>query len=360
MAGSDEDFMARALELARSHPFTSPNPRVGAVVVRDGEIAAEGAHEAAGGPHAEIVALEKVDARGADLYVTLEPCTHQGRTPPCVAAIVSAGVARVVAAMEDPDPRVGGDGFSALEEAGIEVRGGVLEAGARRLNAPYIHHRRTGRAFVSLKLALTLDGRMAAPDGSARWITGEPTRTAVHHRRAEADAVMVGAGTVIADDPALTARDVGAPRQPLRVVLDSTGRITTDRQIFDAAAPTLMVTTDQTPHEILTAWKEAGAEVAVLSSNAGRVDLEELLGFLGERNVLEVYCEGGAELATSLLRDDLADRLEFHYGPVLAGRGGPTIGDLGVIALTDAPRFRTVDVDRLGNDAVVTLMREES
>ncbi|MPZ69126.1 MAG: bifunctional diaminohydroxyphosphoribosylaminopyrimidine deaminase/5-amino-6-(5-phosphoribosylamino)uracil reductase RibD [Actinobacteria bacterium] len=359
MSGSDEDFMERALELARSHPFTSPNPRVGAVLVRDGRILAEGAHETAGGLHAEVVALERADARGASLYVSLEPCSHQGRTPPCVTAILDAGVARVVAAMEDPDPRVGGDGFAALESAGIEVTRGVLESEARRLNAPYIHHRRTGRAFVSLKLALTLDGRMAAPDGSARWISGAETRAGVHRRRAEADAVMVGSGTVVADDPQLTARDVGAPCQPLRIVLDSSGRVAPDRKIFDDDARTLMVTTDAAPHDVQTAWKEAGAEVAVLPAAAGHVDLDELLDFLGERDILEVYCEGGAELATALLRDDLVDRLEIHYGPVLVGGGGRGIGDLGVIAMKDGLRYRTVDVDRTGDDAVVILMREE-
>ena len=321
-------------------------------------IVAEGAHEAAGGPHAEVVALQGTDARGATLYVSLEPCSHQGKTPPCVKAIQDAGVTRVVAAMDDPDPRVGGDGFAALESAGIEVTRGVLEEEARLVNAPYIHHRRTGRAFMTLKLALTLDGRMAAPDGSARWISGPETRTAVHRRRAEADAVMVGSGTVIADDPQLTARDVEAPRQPLRIVLDASGRVSTDHGIFGDDALTLMVTTDRSPHDTQTAWKEAGAEVAVLPAAGEHVDLEELLAFLGERDLLEVYCEGGAELATALLRDDLVDRLEIHYGPVLVGNG-PGVGDLGVVSMKDGLRYRTVDVDRSGDDAVVILMREE-
>lgn len=361
VASDDERFMERALDLARSHPFTSPNPRVGAVLVRGGVIVSEGAHEAAGRPHAEVIALADADARGATLYVGLEPCSHQGRTPPCVTEIVEAGVSRVVAAIEDPDPRVGGDGFAALEDAGIEVTRGVLEDEAGLLNAPYIHHRRTGRSFVNLKLALTLDGRMAAPDGSARWITGAETRLAVHRRRAEAGAVMVGSGTVLADDPQLTAREVEVPRQPLRVVLDARGRIIPPRRVFDDAAPTLIATTGNAPHEVQTAWKEAGAEVVVLSAtDQGHVDLEELVTHLGARDVLEVYCEGGAELATALLKDDLVDRLEIHYGPVVVGRGGPDVGDLDVIAMKDAVRFRTVDVDRSGDDVVVTLMREEA
>jgi diaminohydroxyphosphoribosylaminopyrimidine deaminase/5-amino-6-(5-phosphoribosylamino)uracil reductase len=214
---------------------------------------------------------------------------------------------------------------------------------------------------VNLKLALTLDGRMAAPDGSAAWITGDESRASVHRRRAEADAVMVGSGTVLADDPQLTARDLDVPRQPLRVVIDAKGRTTPPRRVFDDDAPTLIATTDSTPHEVQTAWKEAGAEVVVLpATHRGHVDLEELVAHLGARDVVELYCEGGAELATALLKDDLVDRLEIHYGPVLAGRGGPDIGDLGVVAMKDALRFRTVDVHRSGDDVLVTLMREET
>src|SRR5918992_4105882 len=242
LVGDDELFMGRALELARSWPHTSPNPRVGAIVVRSGAVVAEGRHEGAGTPHAEMRALDGVDAAGATLYVNLEPCDHHGRTPPCAPAIAAAGVARVVAAHEDPDPRVRGRGFAALARHGIEVTTGVLAAKAERTNAAYLHHARTGLPLISLKLASSLDGRLAARDGSARWITGPLTRARVHARRAEVDAVMVGAGTVLADDPQLTARGdaVRSPssalagpgasspgaigeRQPTRVVVDATG-----------------------------------------------------------------------------------------------------------------------------------------
>ena len=210
--------MHRALALARSAPFTSPNPRVGAVIVKEGSIIGEGAHQGVGTAHAETAALEGAgDVRGATVYVTLEPCNHHGHTPPCAPALADAGVARVVVALEDPDDRVSGAGLELLRSAGVEVSTGLLEHQARLLNAPYLHHRTTGRAYLTLKLALTLDGRMAAPDGTSRWITGDDARDYVHRRRLEADAVMVGSGTVATDDPALTVRAVPAGRQPAAV-----------------------------------------------------------------------------------------------------------------------------------------------
>ncbi len=354
----DERFMAMALDLARAHPFTSPNPMVGAVIVRDGEVLGSGAHVKAGAAHAEIVALEDVDASGATAYVTLEPCSHHGRTPPCAPALVDAGITRVVVAMLDPDPRVSGDGVAQLRAAGIEVVEDVLRAEAALLNAPYIHHRRTGRPFVTLKLALTLDGRMSAPDGSARWISGDESRLSVHRRRSVVDAVMVGAGTVVADDPMLTARDVDAPRQPLRVVVDSSGRTPPSARMFDDPSPILIATTGRSSHEAHLGWKERGAEVAIFSGG-DRVDLSDLLDLLGARDILEVYVEGGGEIATSLLRDGDVDRLELVYGPMLVGPGGAEIGDLGVLSMADASRFKTTDVRRLGDDVSVTLMREE-
>ncbi|MGH2807694.1 MAG: bifunctional diaminohydroxyphosphoribosylaminopyrimidine deaminase/5-amino-6-(5-phosphoribosylamino)uracil reductase RibD, partial [Actinomycetota bacterium] len=204
----DRFFMARAIELARIPLHTSPNPRVGAVVVRDGEVIGEGYHFGAGRPHAETEALRGVDdARGATVYVNLEPCMHRAETPPCAPALVEAGVARVVAALEDPDERVRGRGFEYLREHGVEVTGGVMAAEARALNAAFIHQRTTGRPLVTLKLALTIDGRLAASDGTSRWVTGPEARAVVHRRRAETDAILVGSGTVLADDPSLTARD---------------------------------------------------------------------------------------------------------------------------------------------------------
>jgi diaminohydroxyphosphoribosylaminopyrimidine deaminase/5-amino-6-(5-phosphoribosylamino)uracil reductase len=350
----DEKYMATALDLALSFPFTAPNPRVGAVVVRDGTVIGTGVHRGPGTAHAEADALDGIDAAGATLYVNLEPCMHDGRTPPCAPRVVTAGVARVVGAVEDPDPRVAGRGFEYLRSHDVEVTTGVLADGARDVNEAYLHHRRTGRPLVRLKLALTLDGRLAARDGSSRWITGPETRALVHVRRALAGAVLVGAGTVETDDPLLTSRDAGALRQPLRVVADSSGRTRPTARLFDGGN-VVMTTTARCPHEVQVAWKEAGAEVAVLPGSEG-VDLSALLDLLGARDVIEVYCEGGARLATALFAHDLVDRLDVHYGPVLVG-SGPALGEMGVGSMGDARRWRMETVERAGDDVMISLVR---
>ena len=360
MSGDDERFMIRALELARRAPFTSPNPRVGAVVVKDGRIVGEGWHEGAGRPHAEARALAGVDARGGTLYVTLEPCTHFSRTPPCARALVEAGIRRAVISLEDPDRRVDGRGIDYLRSRGVEVETGVLREEVRALNLAYLHHRRSGRPLLSVKLALSLDGRMAAPDGSSRWISGEGARRRAHARRAEVDAILVGAGTVLADDPRLTARGVAAGRQPARVVVDAAGRVPARAAVFGPGGETIVATTAACEHEVQTAWKEAGAEVLILPAAAAGVDLRALAYALGGRGFLEVYCEGGGRLAASLLKEGLVDRLEIHRGPVLLGRGGAELGDLGVSAMSDAPRWRLQEVARDGDDVLTVYSRSES
>jgi diaminohydroxyphosphoribosylaminopyrimidine deaminase/5-amino-6-(5-phosphoribosylamino)uracil reductase len=249
---------------------------------------------------------------------------------------------------------VEGAGFDVLREAGIEVVAGVLAGEAERLNRAYLHHRRTGRAFVSLKVALTLDGRMTAADGSSQWITGPEARRVVHERRLECDAVMVGAGTVVADDPKLTVRDVPAPRQPLRVVVDAAGRVPATAAALGEGS--LVATTASSPHEVQIGWKEAGAEVLVLPERGRGVDLAALLDALGARDVVEVLCEGGPALASSLIRDGLAGRLELHYGPVVAG-GGVSLEDVGVTSMADALRFEVEETRRVGDDVLVTLGR---
>lgn len=357
MGSEDERFMARALDNARRAPFTSPNPHVGAVVVRDGGVVGEGWHEGPGTAHAEIAAIAGRDVTGATLYVNLEPCSHAGRTPPCAPALAAAGIARVVTALEDPDPRVRGSGTSHLRAAGVEVDVGVLADEARRVNAPYLHHRATGRSFLSLKLALTLDGRMSARDGSSRWITGEATRGLVHRRRLEADAVMVGSGTVGADDPRLTARADPAPRQPTRVVVDGSGTTSPKAALFRRDAPVLVATTDGSPVPWRRACRDAGAEVLVLDGAPEGVALRPLLEELGSRDLVEVLCEGGARLATSLLREDLVDRLEIHFGPLLTGAGGAAIGDLGVRSMRDAGRWFPSSLGRCEDDVLVELER---
>ena len=355
----DDRYMRRALARAAETVFTSPNPKVGAVLVRDGAVVAEGSHHGAGTPHAEAAALDGTDATGATLYVTLEPCMHHGNTPPCAPAVVEAGIARVVVAIEDPDPRVSGSGIAYLRAHGVEVDVGVLADEATELNDAYIHQRSTGRPLVTLKLALSLDGKMAARDGSSRWITGEESRRHVHDRRAAVDGVMVGAGTVIADDPQLTARDVTATRQPVRVVVDSTGEVPAASRIFDGG-DVIVMTTISCPHATKTQWKEAGAEVVeVPHSPGGGVDLRAVVENLAGRGWLEVYCEGGAAVATSLLRDDLVDRLDLYYAPILVGATGIGIGDLGVGTIGAASRWTTMRTTTLGPDTLVTLARVE-
>jgi diaminohydroxyphosphoribosylaminopyrimidine deaminase/5-amino-6-(5-phosphoribosylamino)uracil reductase len=356
----DERFMSRAIQLALEPAFTSPNPRVGAVIVRDGAVIGAAAHEGSGKPHAENAALAAAgDATGATCYVTLEPCAHHGRTPPCAPALVEAGVARVVAAIEDPDERVAGGGFEYLRSHGVRVDVGTLAIEAEDMNAGYLHQRRNGTPLVTVKLAFTLDGRLAAEDGSSVWITGDEARALVHRRRQEVDAVMVGAGTVIADDPSLSVREIPAQRQPARVIVDSSGRVDASASVFRAGAEVIVATTDASHHDRHVAWKEAGAEVLVLPSRDGGVDLRALMEELARRPWIEVMCEGGGELATSLLRDDLAGRMEIYYGAVLVGRGGPDIGSLGVGSLAEAPRFRMVTHERLGDDLRAVYARSE-
>jgi diaminohydroxyphosphoribosylaminopyrimidine deaminase / 5-amino-6-(5-phosphoribosylamino)uracil reductase len=358
VAQDDDRFMRRALELAASVPNTSPNPKVGAVIVRDGRVIGEGVHEGWGTPHAEAVALDGIDASGATLYTNLEPCDHTGKTPPCAPLVIARGVARVVAALEDPDPRSRGAGFARLRARGVDVTTGLLAAEAARLNAPYLHHRRTGRPLVTLKLALTLDGRLGAPDGGSRWITTDETRRAVHVARAKADAVLIGAGSVVADDPQLTVRHVRATRQPRRVFVDGSGRVRADARIFHNGGATIAATTDAVPHEVRTAWKEAGAEVIVLPASPAGVDISALLAELGRNGCLDLLCEGGAALASSLLRDDLVDRLELHYGPIVVGGGGPELHDVGVVDLQGARRWSLVEMHPSDGDIVATLEKE--
>ena len=371
--GPDEAWMTRAVALAEGgRGTTSPNPMVGAVLVRDGRVVGEGFHRAAGTAHAEAVALAAAGpaAAGATCYVTLEPCAHHGRTPPCADALVAAGVARVVAAVTDPDPRVDGAGLARLRAGGVEVGVGAGAAAAATQNAAYLTHRRLGRPRVTLKAAASLDGKVAAPDGSSQWITGPAARADGHRLRAEADAVLVGAGTALADDPRLTVRLPGhAGRQPLRVLADATGRVGTGGHLVDAEAGALVATTPAAPAAAVDAWKAAGAEVLVCgqatitvwggsggalgASPAGRgVELEGLARALGDRGVLELLVEGGPRLQASLWAAGLADRLVWYLAPLaIGGAGAPGLLDgAGAATLADARRLRLASVDRLGDD----------
>jgi diaminohydroxyphosphoribosylaminopyrimidine deaminase/5-amino-6-(5-phosphoribosylamino)uracil reductase len=365
-ADQDIAFMRRALDLAGNGiGLASPNPLVGAVVVKEGSVVGEGWHEGPGTPHAETVALAAAGerARGASLYVTLEPCSHTGRTPPCAQAVVRAGVRRVVAAIQDPDRHVDGRGFEMLRAGHVEVTTGVLAAEAEERNAGFLKVARGGMPFVTLKLAASLDGKVAARDGSSRWITGEAARRDAHRLRAEADAVLVGAGTAVEDDPSLTVRlDGYRGRQPLRVVVDSSGRVPPIGHLFDGSAPTLMATTAEAPAEARDGWAAAGAHVMV-SAERGRVRLERVLEDLSRCRpwqVRSVLIEGGPTLAWSAVADGLVDRVVLYLAPKLVGGAAAPgiLGGEGVATLADASSLRFRSVERIGAD--VKLVAEPS
>ena len=308
---TDEDYMREALRIARyAEGRTSPNPLVGAVIVRDGRIIAEGWHRKAGTPHAEIHALRMAGdlARGATLYVTLEPCSHYGRTGPCAKAVAEAGIARVVVAMQDPNPKVAGRGMEMLRAAGVEVCCGVLAAEAARLNEVFLHWITTGLPFVALKTAMTLDGKIATHTGDSQWITGEASRLRVHELRDRYDAILVGIGTVLHDDPSLTTRLPDRQgKHPLRIVLDSMARTPrTAKLLTDGAAPTLIAVTARAPQERVAALRQAGAEVLVCGEGP-RVDARALLKARGEREMSSVFVEGGGRVNASLLAAGVVD-----------------------------------------------------
>jgi diaminohydroxyphosphoribosylaminopyrimidine deaminase/5-amino-6-(5-phosphoribosylamino)uracil reductase len=359
-AAGDEDFMRSAVDLARRGLGVAwPNPMVGAVVVADGAVVGEGWHEGPGTPHAEARALEAAGDRavGGTLYVTLEPCNHQGRTPPCAPAVRDAGITRVVVALEDPNPIVDGRGLGFVRDSGIQVDQGVLAEEAGRLIAGYAKHVRSGLPFVTLKLAGSLDGRAAARDGSSRWITGEAARADVHRLRAASGAILVGVGTVLADDPALTVRlDGHRGRAPARVVLDSRGRIPTTARVLDGSAPTVIATTPASPPSSRRTWEDAGADVWVFeeAEEGWRVSLQAVLERLGKREVQDVLLEGGPTLAWSAVRDGLVDRLVLYLAPKLVGGGGPGILEgQGIGTIAQALPLTLAEVSRIGEDLKV-------
>jgi diaminohydroxyphosphoribosylaminopyrimidine deaminase/5-amino-6-(5-phosphoribosylamino)uracil reductase len=357
-----ERAMGRALELADAvRRTTAPNPWVGCVLVRDGEVVGEGSTAAPGGPHAEVSAVAAAGnrARGATAVVTLEPCSHTGRTGPCSDVLLDAGVARVVVALEDPDPQVRGAGIARLRDRGLAVDVGVGATEAEQSLAPYLHHRRTGRAYCVVKTATSIDGRTAAADGSSRWITGPEARADAHELRADSQAVVVGSGTALADRPTLTPRDVTVPvaRPPLRVLLDARGRVPASGPLFDPAlAPTLVLTTDAAPATIVDAWCAAGAKVESLPAGPGGagVDLSAALALLGGHGVLQAMVEGGATVHGALVRAGLVDRVVAYVAPTVLGSGGrPMLAGDGPAGVGDAPRWRLLSARRLGDDVRV-------
>lgn len=346
-SAADHEYMAHALRLAeRGLWTTSPNPRVGCVVVKDAKIVGEGWHERAGEAHAEVHALRAAGeaARGATAYVTLEPCSHYGRTPPCADALIAAGVGRVVAAMQDPNPRVAGQGLAALRAAGVAAELGLLEAAAQELNIGFVTRMTTGHPWVRVKLAASLDGRTALAEGESQWITGPDARRDGHRWRARACAILTGSGTVLGDDPALTVRAVETERQPWRIVADGAARVPASARIF-SGGPVLWVTRDEGNAPA------AHVERIALPGEGGHVDLPGLLDELGRRGINELHVEAGPRLAGILLRLGLVDELLLYLSPCLIGDTGRGLFGIPELAsLADKVALRIVDRRAVGSD----------
>lgn len=364
-AGPDERYMRIALGLAaRGLGNTWPNPAVGCVIVRGDRIVGRGWTQVGGRPHAETMALRQAGdaAGGATAYVTLEPCSHYGRTPPCAEALVSAGIARCVIALEDPDPRVSGRGFSLLHEAGITVETGCLELQAAELNAGFLNARQLGRPVVTLKLAVSLDGRIGTHGGDSKWITNAVSRQRTHLLRAHSDALMVGSNTALIDDPELTCRLPGLPkRPPVRVILDGRLRLSLTARVVATArdTPTWLVTREDVDGPRRRAFEDCGVEViAVKPDEAGYPDLRLALKKLTERGITRLLVEGGGRLAASLVRADLVDRMVwFRSSSVIGGDGLPSVAAFGVGAVAEAPRWRRLRGDILDDDLLETFVR---
>jgi diaminohydroxyphosphoribosylaminopyrimidine deaminase / 5-amino-6-(5-phosphoribosylamino)uracil reductase len=360
-SAADLRFMRKALALARRMlGRTSPNPAVGCVIVRGGRIVGQGATAAGGRPHAEAVALSRAGtrARGATAYVSLEPCAHRGRTAPCARALVDAGVRRVVAGCVDPYPPVRGRGVAILRAAGVEVTSDVLEDECRRLNAGFITRVTRGRPFATLKLALSLDGRIAAASGDSQWISSPASRALVHRWRREADAVMVGAGTVIADNPRLTCRVAGG-RDPVRVIVDGRLRCSPRARVFveRSVAPALLVTTAANVARARRRYGSARVEVigcpARGAERGSEIDLRALMRELGRRGWCNVLVEGGARLAGSAFAAGIVDRVAFFVAPIVIGAGTPAVEGLGFARVRDAIALGDLKVRRLGGDLLM-------
>jgi diaminohydroxyphosphoribosylaminopyrimidine deaminase / 5-amino-6-(5-phosphoribosylamino)uracil reductase len=363
MTRTDIKYMKRALTLARKGiGKTAPNPAVGCVIVKDGKIIGEGWHKKAGGHHAEVHALEMAGdaARGADVYVTLEPCCHTGKTPPCSEALIKAGVNRVVAAMGDPNPQVNGGGLRALEQAGIKTLCGVLEEEAHALNRAFIKQVTTGQPFVIYKCAMTLDGKIATVTGGSRWISCEESRKFVHRMRAQCDAVMVGVDTLLADNPQLTVRHVKG-RNPLRVIVDTHLRTPLSIGILSGrmAKKTIIATTEANPR-VHRRYLQSGATLLVCRQVNSKVDLHDLWRQLGALGIQSILLEGGSRLAGEALRQGLIDECLFFYAPKVIGSDGfSPFAITGLTSMDQAFPFTDLKVSQIGTDIIVTARPEK-
>ncbi len=358
---TDADHMAHALRLgARGLGGVWPNPAVGCVIV-NGAVVGRGWTQPGGRPHAETMALAQAGdaARGATAYVTLEPCAHHGKTPPCAEALIAAGVARVVTALTDPDPRVAGRGHAMLRAAGIAVTEGVLEPAAREANAGFLKRVTQGLPLVTLKMAATLDGRTATAQGESRWITGAEARRGVHALRLCHDAVLVGAGTARADDPDLSVRDMGATRQPVRIVIDATLSHAADSKLGRSArlSPVWLLHGPAAPEAARQAWAATGARLIALPA-APHISVRAALQALVAEGITRLLCEGGATLAALLVADDLVDRVVLHTaGALIGAEGAPVLGPLHLAQLSDASRWQRLSMRALGHDVETVWQR---
>jgi len=343
----DHRHMAEALRLAEKGRLTvDPNPAVGCVIVSDGEVVGRGWHRAAGEPHAETLALQQAGsrARGASVYVTLEPCSHQGRTPPCARSLLEAGVTSVISAMPDPDPRVAGSGHDLLARAGVTVRTGLMESASRELNRGFVSRHERGRPWVRVKLAASLDGFTAGADGRSQWITAESARADVQHWRAQASCILTGIGTVLADDPRLNVRVGGFDRRPLRVVVDSDARLPEGLRLTTLPGPVIVATCVEARAMEGVTWWQLPADLS------GRVSLPALMARLAEREINTVHVEAGPTLSGALVASGLVDELLVYQAPCLIGRGKPLLELPGMEKFADRLHLDLIDQRRLGSD----------
>ncbi len=355
----DKEFMKKALNLARrGGGYVNPNPQVGAVVIREGEVVGKGYHEKFGAPHAEVRALEDAgaQAKGGVMYVTLEPCVHYGKTPPCTEAIMESGLNRLHVAIEDPNPKVSGKGIEKLRKAGVDVSLGLLKEEAEKLNEIYLHYVRTGRPFVLLKLAMTMDGKIATRSGDSRWISSEPARKLVHELRARYSGVGVGVNTVLSDDPRLNVRKASGP-DGARFVFDPEGRTPPDSRILELSspAPTIVVTRSDLSECSLSPLEGSDVEVWRVAGQEEKIDIEAFLEKMGDRGYDSLLVEGGGQLAWGFLSEGLVDKVQFFYSPRIVGgeKAVPAVGGSGVEKVDQGIEIGDTTVTRIGDDVTI-------
>lgn len=355
----DEKYMEQALCIAQyAAGRTSPNPMVGAVIVRDGRVVGQGWHRQAGTPHAEVHALRQAGelAHGATMYVTLEPCSHHGRTGPCTEAVIDAGIKKVIVSMTDPNPLVAGQGIARLRDAGIEVIEGVMAAEAAKMNEVFIKWISTKKPFVVLKSAMSLDGKIAAHTGHSQWITGSKAREVVHQLRDRYDGILVGIGTVLADNPSLTTRLEIPGKNPLRIIVDSKARIPLDAEVITDGLPTVIAVTSEASQGKLDSLRACGITIITTEAKGGRVDLQQLFNILGEQGITSILVEGGASINASVIDENLVDKIKWFIAPkIIGGESAPgPVGGIGIADVNHAALFEEIKMESIGEDILIS------